>query len=52
MNLKRRWKWVLLPLLAGGACLQASCILSIAAGMIGVVQANQALAPFFDSLGF
>ncbi len=52
MKLIRHWKWVVLPLLAGGVCVQGGCILGIAAGMIGIVQGNQALAPFFDSLGY
>ena len=42
--------------LAGGICLQlgacsSTALAGIAAGMIGVVQANQALAPFFESIG-
>ena len=47
---------VLLIVLTGGICLQLGACFSTAmagvvAGMIGVVQANQALAPIFASLG-
>ena len=42
--------------LAGGIGLQlgacsSNALTGIAAGMIGVVQANQVLAPFFESIG-
>ena len=42
--------------LAGGICLQlgacsSNALAGIATGMIGVVQANQVLAPFFESIG-
>ena len=42
--------------LAGGIGLQlgacsSNVLAGIAAGMIGIVQANQVLAPFFESIG-
>jgi hypothetical protein len=33
-----------------GAC-SSNALTRVAAGMIGVVQANQVLAPFFESIG-